>query len=547
MKNKLTFLLLLFSTLLLIPQVSQTQNIERSVDALVASYHQPFGPGIAVSVVKEGAIIYRKETGLANLEYDNPITDSTVFHVASVSKQFAVFAILLLGEEGKLSLDDDIRQHIEELSNFKYKISIRQLANHTSGFRNTFDLANLKGIDNEHLMSQEEMVDLLLRQQDLNFLPGAKFEYCNAGFVLLAEIVKNVSGQSFADFTQERIFAPLKMKHSLFLDDPSLVIKNKAYSYRQSNEGYRKIPLNRTVVGATGLNTTPHDLSLWAMNFDQPIIGSQQIFAKMKAPSRLNSGEKIPYALGQETKSYRGLEVVFHGGGDAGYRAYLLRIPQHQFSVMVMGNAESFNPLDISYGIVDLYLSDFLSPLSEPVIPQYNNKDLERFEGDYQVFSGLYIRLIAQEDSLYLQPYGTEDLLKLPVIGENAFSFPYIPHSKIVFDDQGVKWHFSDFAYAGKKITLSPPKAADLDLSTYLGIFESTEIETSYTFILKEKKLIATHPFNQDITLKPIAEDAFITDSGFFSRVEYIRDKKGQVIGCEISGQNALGIWFQKK
>ncbi len=542
-----TFLLLLIFITSLIPQSGQTQKEARIVDSLVATYHQAAGPGIAVSIVKDGNIVYHKETGFANLEYDNPITDSTVFHVASVSKQFAVFAILLLEEEGKLSLDDDIRKHLQELGDLKEKISIRQLANHTSGFRNTFDLANLKGIANEDLMSQEQMVKLLLRQKELNFSPGLKFEYCNAGFVLLAEIVKRVSGQSFAEFSQDRIFTPLKMKHSLFLDDPSRVVKNKAYSYRQSEAGYRKIPLNRTVVGATGLNTTSHDLSLWAMNFDEPIIGNREIFRKMKRQSQLSSGEKISYTLGQEVKMYRGVEVVFHGGGDAGYRAYLLRIPEHQFSVVVMGNAESFNPLDISYGLVDLYLSDSLAPASKPSIPAYRNKDLKRFEGDYQVFAALYIRLIAQEDSLYLQPYGTEQLLKLPVIGENTFSFPYIPHSKIVFNDKGLKWHFSDFAYAGQKVHLSPPKAADLDLPSYLGTYESTEVETAYTFVLREKELIATHPFNTDLSLRPIAKDTFITDSGFLSRVEYVRNKKGQIISCKISGQNARGIWFEKR
>ncbi len=543
MKQLLTFFLILLS---IIQLTAQANGIETSIDSLVYNNHHPLGPGIAVSVVKEGEVVYRNEMGYANLEYNIPITDSTVFHVASISKQFAVFAILLLEEEGKLSIDDSVKNYLSELKELNKGITIRQLANHTSGFRNTFDLANLKGIDNQDLIDQKEMVELLLRQGKLNFLPGSKYEYCNAGFVLLAEIVQRVTGQSFSEFTKERIFKPLKMRHTLFLDDLSSIVKNKAYSYSHSGEGYKKILLNRTVVGATGLNTTSHDLSLWAMNFDNPVVGNDKIFKKMKTQSLLTNGKKISYALGQEIKSYKGLNVVFHGGGDAGYRAYLLRVPAHQFSVVVMGNLESFNPLDISYGILDLYLSEFCVTPPKKAIPKYSNEDLKIFEGDYQVFSGLYITLISVRDTLYFQPFGTKEMLPLPVLGEGEFSFPYAPHSKIVFNDLGLKWHFSDFAYLGKKVKLVPPVISELDMQEYMGVFRSAEIETSYTIVIADDELIATHSFNEDIILRPLEEDTFITDSAFFSRAEYIRDATNQIIGCEISGQNALDVWFEK-
>ncbi|NQX96916.1 MAG: beta-lactamase family protein [Flavobacteriales bacterium] len=526
---------------------NQSQDINaQKIEVLLNEYLIKNNPGIAISIIKDGDVIYKKNRGYSNLEHMIPITDSTKFVVGSISKQFTAFTILLLEDEGKISIDDNITKYLPELNELPHNITIKHFLNHTSGFRDNTDLNSLKGRNDLDRTSQTQMVNLLLRQKGLNFIPGSRFQYCNSGYVLLAEIVKRVSGKTFAEFAHKRIFEPLNMKNSLFLDDPSLVVKNKALSYGKQNNNYYYIPLNRSIVGSTGLYTTISDLTLWANNFDKLIIGSKSIFKKMKTKSHLNNGKIIPYALGQELKTYKGLNVIFHGGGDAGYRSYLLRVPEHKLNIAISGNFESFNPLNISYGLIDIFLSDYINEPIKKVLPNYTNKDLKKFEGDYQVFPGLYITIIAEQDSIFFKSYGNEDKLKLPVLGENEFEFPARAHSRFKFIKNGLNWHFSDFHYPAKRVTLNPPIYADIDLKELTGIYRNNEVETSYEFIIKDNIIIATHNFNSDAELKPIDKDSFITDLPYIGRIEFTRNSKGNIDGCKISGQNSYDVFFCK-
>lgn len=525
---------------------AQRNSIEKQIDSLIQTYHQDSGPGIAVSVVRDGKIIYQRQDGIANLEYGTPISDSTVFHIASVSKQFTAFLALLLEEEGKLSLDDDISRYLPELKDLPYKVSIRQLANHTHGFANTYELGQLIGISSGDVMSQQQMIKILLRQKQLNFEPGAQYEYNNAGFALLAEIIQRVSGKPFGEVARERIFKPLGMNHSLFLDDNATVVKNKAYSYKKVKNGYNKVPFNYTVVGASGLNTTPYDLCLWAMNFDNPRVGDRKIFEKMTTPSRLNNGQQIPYGLAQETKRYQGLDVVFHGGGDAGYRAYLLRVPALHFSIIIMGNLESFNPLTLSYGVLDLYLKEFESIPDKGHLPRYTTDDLKQWQGNYEIFPGRFFTLVAKNDTLFYQPFGSKDAYPLPVAGDSTFAFPFAPHSKLVFGVDGLYWHFSDFAYRCEKISYQLPYKPTFKLDQMKGVYWNDALKTSYKLNITDGKLVATHALNNDIVLQPLTRDEFYSDKSFFGRIKFIRDKQQRVTGFKLSGQNLKAISFIK-
>ena len=187
--------------------------------------------------------------------------------------------------------------------------------------------------------------------------------------------------------------------------------------------------------------------------------------------------------------------------------------------------------------------------ITEPIkkaLPKYTNKDLKKFEGDYQVFPGLYITIVAEQDTLFFKNYGTDDKLKLPVLNENEFEFPARAHSKFKFIKDSLNWHFSDFYYPAKKVTLTPPKYADIDLKELKGIYKSDEVETSYEFIIKDNIIIATHNFNSDVELKPIEKDSFITDLSYIGRIEFTRNSEGNIDGCKISGQNSYDVFFYK-
>jgi len=171
---------------------------------------------------------------------------------------------------------------------------------------------------------------------------------------------------------------------------------------------------------------------------------------------------------------------------------------------------------------------------------------MKPFVVQYQVFPFMYIKMIAENDSLFFQSYGSTQKLYLPPLGENEFLFPDRPHSKFVFTQDKLKWHFSDFSYPGKKVVLSPPSYESIKIEDYLGSFYSEEIETSYAFAEQKGKIVASHAFNEDVVLIPIGKDAFITETAFLGRVDFIRDKQGKINACKISSQSAYDVHFQK-
>ena len=516
------------------------------VDKLLAKYDFKKRPGLSLAVIKDGAVVYKKGFGIANLEYGTPITTSTVFQVASVSKQFTVFSILLLEQEGKLSIDDDISKYLPEMPDYGHKITLRNLANHTSGIRDNTDLANLIGTNESDLFRNEEAVKLITSQKGLNFIPGDQFQYCNSGYILLAEIVKRVSGQSFAEFTQSRIFKPLKMVNSQFVDEPEIIIKNRAYSYDKYDNTYYKNILNHSFVGSTGLNTTIDDLSLWAMNFKKKTIGNDAIFNKMKEKSRLNSGELIPYGLGLENQVYKGLDIVFHGGGIGRYGSRILIIPEQNFSIVYMCNSHEFHPFDIVYPIIDYYLAD------EEIAPPpktINQTLLQNFVGDYGKFFEMVFTFSIEKDTLFLQIKGDNNKVKLPQISDNEFTYPNIPHSKFVFEKLNeqssnfVKWHIADFSYKGQKIELKDFDKEKINKNELVGMYYNTELNTNYNFVIKENNLFAIHSRNGEISLTAFQPDVFTSNIG---TIELIRNDQKKVIGFKLSTQGINNIKFDK-
>jgi hypothetical protein len=268
-----------------------TQNGQ--VDELFTVWDTNDTPGAAIAVVKDGSIIYKNGYGLSNLEYDIPITPSSIFHITSISKQFTVFSILLLEKQGKLSLDDDIRKYIPEVPDFGTIITLRHLASHTGGLRDQWNLLSMAGWRMDNVITKEHILKLVSKQKELNFNPGEEYAYCNTGFTLLAEVVSRTSDMSFAEFTEVNIFEPLKMNNTLFYDDHEKIVKNRAYSYNSSSDGYKKSVLNYANVGATSLFTTVEDLALWSMNFSNLTVGDSTIVNKMNTTAILNNGKTM--------------------------------------------------------------------------------------------------------------------------------------------------------------------------------------------------------------------------------------------------------------
>ena len=338
---------------------STTVSIKEKIDNLFKEFDKQNSPGVAIVIVKNGKIFYKHEYGIANLEYSIPIKSNTIFHIGSVSKQFTAFSILLLEDQGKLTLDDDITNYLPEVNDFGIKI--RHLIHHTSGLREMEGLLQLCGISTADLIEEEQLMRLIIQQRELNFNPGDEIEYCNTGYVLLAKIVEKITGESFHQWIAKNIFQPLGMVDSQFYDDCTEIVNSRAYPYwipGNDNKIVKGI-LNYSYVGPTGVFTTSDDMAKWLNNFTQTKVGNEQIINRMLFETdTLNNGELLDYGYGIGVTSHNGHKVILHSGHDAGYRAADLYFPEHKLGMAILSNFYSINPMEYGFKIADMFLED---------------------------------------------------------------------------------------------------------------------------------------------------------------------------------------------
>ena len=305
-------------------------NPAKRVDDLFEKWNKPDTPGASVAVIRDGTILYQKGFGSANLEYDTPIKSDTIFHAASVSKQFTAMAIVLLELDGKLSIDDDVHKYLSELPDYGHPVTIRQLLQHTSGIRDQWQTLAVAGWRLDDVITQKQILRMLFRQKELNFEPGTRHLYSNGGYTLLAEIVGRVSGKQLPDFCDERIFKPLQMNRTHFHQDLQRIVRDRAASFGPLGSGFQSLPLNYANVGATSLFTTAPDLCRWLDNFRDPKVGGAKAITRLQEQAKLANGDTVPYALGLSIGTYRGLRTVLHSGGDAGFRSQVIWFPEQK-------------------------------------------------------------------------------------------------------------------------------------------------------------------------------------------------------------------------
>jgi len=378
--------LLLCSSAALLAQDGRAPRI----DAIFAPWSDPAAPGAAVSVVQHGQIVFAKGYGAANLEYNIPIVPGTVFHAASVSKQFTAMALVLLEQDGALSLDDDMHRFLPELPDYGQKVSIRNLLQHTSGVRDQWELVLLAGGRMDDVITQRQILHLLFRVKELNFAPGTRHLYSNGGFTLAAEIVQRVCGKSFPEFCQQRIFRPLGMTSTHFHDDLRRIVPGRAYSYQAAGNGFEASPLNYANAGATSLFTTAPDLARWLDNFRDPKVGGRAAVTKLAERAMLADGSKIDYGLGLGVTGQNETKRLSHGGADAGFRSFVLWVPALELGVAVLSNLASCNPGDAANQVAALYGAPKPEPTPRPARASephssapFDSSDLLQYPGVY--------------------------------------------------------------------------------------------------------------------------------------------------------------------
>lgn len=335
---------------------------EAGVDRIFAKWTSST-PGCAVGVAVGGTPVFTKAYGMADLEHDIPNTPETIFESGSVSKQFTAAAVLLLVKEGKLALDDSVRKYIPELPDYGTPLTIRHMLTHTSGLRDWGSVAGIAGWPRTtRAHTHAHVLDIVSRQQSLNFPPGTKWSYSNTGFNLAAIIVSRVSGMPFADFSKQRLFAPLGMTKTSWRDDYTRVVKDRAIAYADEKDGFHTEMPFENVHGNGGLLTTVGDLLRWNENYVTPVVGTAALWEEQRTVGHFNDGRPLDYGLGLYVNDHRGVKNVYHSGSTAGYRAHLNRFPEAHASVAVLCNVSSGDATRTANAVSDLYLADRLQP-----------------------------------------------------------------------------------------------------------------------------------------------------------------------------------------
>lgn len=325
--------------------------LNQKIDAIYAGYaHQP---GAMVGIWKDGALLFAKAYGQANLEHQVPFTTTTTSDIGSVAKQLTCYAILLLEEAGKLSLDEDIRTYLPFVPDFEMPITVRHLMTHTSGLREVYSTEQVRGRRSGDAMFQEDVIRLVRQQRELNFAPGSQFMYCNTAYALLAEIVEQVSGDPFEQWMFERVFHSLDMDRTFIMDRQGEIFPQMAASYSlQADSVYTQVYDNNTVRGQGGVYSCLEDMMKWI----EHLAAGSIVMEKMTAAAVLNNGDTTNYGKGLYVNSYRGLKRFFHSGSSAGYRSGLAYFPDYDLGIFVNVNAANV-PL---YETLDMITAFFL-------------------------------------------------------------------------------------------------------------------------------------------------------------------------------------------
>jgi len=547
------------------PGVAQAQHIvgvrdarALRADSVFQRFDRTDSPGCALGVYQDGRIQYARGYGMASLEHGVALSPRSVLDVGSISKQFTAMAILMLEKEGKLSIDDPIRKYFPEMPAYADKISLRRALSQTSGLRDLYVMWSQTG-----RVFQGDTVDALrviTRSAEPNYEPGTRYLYTNSGWILAAQIVYRLTGKTLAQFAEERIFGPLGMHDSGYLDDVTTILPNGAEGYApRGGGGYRvaRSTYDGAIVGAGAVHTSIEDFGRWLNNYDAATIGGRDIIETMTTATKLNDGSPATssatqaYAVGLSVGTLRGLRVVSHGGSWAGYRGHFLRFPDQRFAVATFCNLTTSGPDSLARKVAGIYLGDRMQPDSAAAwtaalaaAPRVDLpaarlralagvwRNVERGElrrmrlvGD-TLFSvgGERTRIVPLEGGRFRAGSGTE----LRLEGDAASS------TRLLVRTSGETVIFT----RADTVALTPATLAE-----YAGDYRNEEVEATHTWKVEKGELVVDANNRRLGVLEPTYKDGF-TRGG--SVIDVVRDAKGRIAGFVVESGRVRHLRFRR-
>lgn len=505
-------------------------------DALFSAI-TPQTPGMVIVVAKGDRIVFQRAAGAADLEQGTSINLETRFHLASVSKQFTAAAVLLLAKDGKLRLDDKVRQHLPELPQAYGDITLAQLLNHTSGLRDQWDLVAASGASMSDLLEQERLFALVKAQSGLNFAPGSAFRYSNAGYLLAAMTVERASGRPFAEFVEERLFKPLGMNHSLIYTDAGTILPDRAQSYT-ATAPFRNSRLNYSNYGATSMVSTAGDLLIWARELLHSRLLDPAIVAAMAQPTKLSDGTMSNYGFGLYRGIVRGKDTIMHRGSDAGFRTLLAVHPSEDATIIIFSNGSA------DVGIVhEALVEAFLSGLPETAETAPPPATV------LQALAGYYVADWGPGFTLAL----AGQTIERRIADGPAQAARFFADGSIRFDAPEMRLRSAADGTLQQDSPYGPPvifrrtdksAVAAASLSAFLGRYRSDELDNTLDVTLADGQLQATTMRQPSaLVLVGADRDTFDFSAG---RVRFERDRKGRITGLTMQVGRSRGILFRK-
>ena len=417
-----------FFACVLLLTLSVAVQADKVDDYVKAQMERQRIPGISIVVIKDQKIIKSMGYGLANVELNVAATPDTVFKIGSVSKQFIATGILLLVQDGKISLDDNISKFLDGTPEAWKPITIRHLLTHTSGI-----IREAPGFDPLKIQNDADVIKTAY-SLPLRFTPGEKYEYCNVGYFTLAEIISRVSGKPWGDFLHERVFAPLGMNSTRATNMTDLV-PNRANGYIWRNGKYQNAAIYFAVRPSGALLSTVLDLAKWDAALDAGKILKQPTLDQAWTPVKLNSGNTHPYGFGWELAPVAGHKQINHGGSLPGFRAQLTRLVDHKVTVAVLTNGDNANAAAIAVGVANFYVPGLLP---ERKVAKVDPKVFDGYLGQYQPDPSATVSITRERDKLMIQQ-GQGDKRQLLPESETNFFIEYAPRTIYSFikDDSG--------------------------------------------------------------------------------------------------------------
>lgn len=521
-------------------QADETPDVGQALDRIFHDLDKPDVPGCSVGVRRADSQPVVRGYGSADLEHDVAISPSTVFEAGSVSKQFTAASILLLAEEGKLSLTDDVHKYIPELPNYGTPISINELLSHTSGLRDWGEVEALAGWPRtSRVYTLVDVLNISARQKSLNYRPGAAYSYTNTGYNLLAIIIERVSGKTLAHFSQDRLFEPLRMTHTQWRDDFRRVVKGRAIAYEAAQDGYRQRMPFEDAYGNGGLLTTVGDLLRWNDALTAGELGNF-VSTEIQRQGTLETGRSIAYARGLFVESYQGVREIAHPGATAGYRAWLGRFPDHHLSIALLCNAGNADAVTLAHKVADIFLPTQV-PAQRTTI-RLTTKELARRAGLYvDLRMGLPLRLEVQGDALKVSSGPVLVAASVDEFIASSTTFRFSGSDRLTRET-------ADGDVREFRLT-QPWQPISSKLIRYAGQYTSDEALATYQVTVKGSLLVLAPEdrCGEELILHPIFSDTFEFLSDEVGGVLHFSvDSKGKVSSFEMSDSRVHALRFSR-